>query len=153
GEPSVYTPRPPYAHTTYSPWFDEWFQRVYGQVKDRMIVTEDRCYVLHQLASQCLGVPGDYAEAGVYRGGTARLIAQVLAGARDERPFHLLDTFAGMPALSKDDPSGHTPTDFADTSLEGVRAYLNGSARFHFHPGVIPQTFGELDDRRFAFVH
>lgn len=153
GNPTLYTERPPYAHATYSPWFDEWFKPVYSAISSRTVVTEDRCYVLHQLALQALHLQGDYAETGVYRGGTAKLLTNLLTNHDKPKRLHLFDTFGGMPTSANDDASGHREGDFGDTSVESVREFLNNSALVEFHPGLIPQTFASVADRHFSFLH
>src|SRR6185503_13560291 len=105
GDPSLYTERAPYAYTTYSPWFDDPFTVCYRSIRDHTAVTEDRCYILGQLGRQCTYLPGDFAEAGVYKGGTACLLAQVMAERSAAKRLHLFDTFAGMPAIANADPS------------------------------------------------
>lgn len=55
------------------------------------------------------GVPGDFVECGVWRGGSAMLMAQTLAslGVFDRRIW-LYDTFAGMTPPSTEDVEGPT---------------------------------------------
>ncbi|HEX3035319.1 MAG TPA: hypothetical protein VHT73_09320, partial [Thermodesulfobacteriota bacterium] len=69
---------PPYNYSTYSPWFEDWFQEIYGRIKDYTIVTEDRCYIIYRFCQHCLNLEGDFAECGVYKGGAAFLIASTL---------------------------------------------------------------------------
>src|SRR5262249_49399113 len=51
-----------------------------------------------------LNVPGDFVECGVWRGGTAFLMAELLkqAGVRDRKVW-LFDSFEGMPPVEKID--------------------------------------------------
>jgi hypothetical protein len=70
-----YTFCPPYGYYTYSPWFENWFREIYAKIKDYTIVTEDRSYILYKFCQHCLHLEGDFAECGVYKGGTAFLIA------------------------------------------------------------------------------
>jgi O-methyltransferase len=154
GVGSEYSLCPPYSHYTYSPWFEEGFQKMYGRVKDRTLCTEDRCYMIHRFARHCSNVEGDFAECGVYRGGTAFLIADTLKDSADrDRRLHLFDTFSGMPAIANDDPSGLKEGRFGDTSLDAVKEYLQPFSSVVFHPGFIPETFGAVKDSKFAFLH
>lgn len=154
GEPTVYTPRPPYAHSTYSPWFDKEFQPLYASVRDRTVVTEDRCYVLRQVGAQCAHLGGDFAEAGVYKGGTAKLLAEVITRHHAPRSLHLFDTFGGMPEGADADPSSHKRGDFGDTSLAAVQSYLSGYPFVKFYQGLIPDTMrGDVENAQFAFAH
>lgn len=144
----------PYAYSTYRPWFEPEFQRIYEPIAARTEVTPDRAYVLRELCLRSLRLEGDVAECGVYRGGTAYLLADTIAR-HAKRPVHLdlFDTFAGMPKSADDDPSAHREGDFGDTSLAGVQAFLEAFEAVSFHPGLIPETFVGLPRQRFALVH
>jgi O-methyltransferase len=151
GNETLYTPRPPFPYSTYSPWFDREFQSDYDLIRSKTLVTPDRCYVIRQLARQCSKLPGDFAEAGVYKGGTAMLTARHVEGAG--KTLHLFDTFGGMPPGTEADPSGHREGDFSDTSLEGVRAFLRPFPFVQYHPGLLPGTLADAAASRFAFVY
>jgi O-methyltransferase len=127
---------------TFSPWHGEPFQALSAKIKPYTLVSPDRCFAIYSLASQAAHLPGQFVECGVYRGGTAMLLATV------GRPLHLYDTFAGMRST---DPKRdlHQAGDFADTSLEAVRALVPSAV---FHPGWIPETFSDLPDQ-ISFAH
>ena len=63
------------------------------------------------------GVPGDFVECGVWRGGSSMAAALAF---RNPRPFHLFDTFEGM-----------APPDGVDQRYDGAAAakLLNSSAK------------------------
>lgn len=154
GSHNEYTLCPPYDYYTYSPWFEEWFQRIYSKVKDHTMVTADRCYVIHRFCSHCLHLEGDFAECGVYKGGSAFLIADTLSNSSSQgKQVHLFDTFSGMPAMANEDPSAFKEGDLGDTSLNAVKDYLQKYPYAVFHPGTIPAPFEAVKDRKFAFVH
>jgi len=136
----------------FSPWNSpDWRERL-RERDPASVVSLDRKYVLWQTASQAArSLPGDFIECGAYKGGTGYLLATVLK-AHPEKRLHLFDTFAGMPET---DPQRdlHAAGDFADTSLEAVRAYLAPHQNVVFHPGLIPESFGSLDALRFSFAH
>jgi len=99
-------------------------------------------------------VPGAFAELGVYKGLTARLIHHYAP----ERTLHLLDTFEGFTdrsAVTELRDLGHTTKLFSDTSLEQVRRFIAATAdTVHFHPGFFPESIPEtLKSETFAFVH
>jgi O-methyltransferase len=133
------------------PWTsDPEFLRLMEGVRGRTLVDDVRCFILHQHVRGAARLPGQVAEIGVFRGGTARLLARAVA-ARG-KTVHLFDTFAGMPAT---DPERdlHRAGDFADTSLPAVREYLRDTPNVRFHPGLFPQTAGPVEGERFCFVH
>lgn len=81
----------------YGPYLQPWRSRDW-EVRLRIgdpisLVTPDRKYLLWQFASQCAKTTeGDFFECGVYRGGTAYLLGEILAPT--EKVLHLFDTFA-----------------------------------------------------------
>jgi O-methyltransferase len=98
-------------------------------------------------------VPGALAEVGVYQGETARIIHEMNAG----RDLHLFDTFEGFPeadlAVEKSTDSKYHISNFSDTSIEGVKMFINGNERIKFHPGHFPDSAAGLVETSFAFVH
>jgi len=145
---------PPYNYSTYCPWFEDWFQEIYKRIKDYTVVTEDRCYILYRFCQHCLHLEGDFAECGVYKGGTAFMIASTLKdNSTRNKQLHLFDTFTGMPAIANEDASGYKEGDFGDVSLSAIKDYLQMFPFVIFHPGFIPQTFEGVKDGKFAFVH
>jgi O-methyltransferase len=119
-----------------------WMPGTYDMTNTKL--TPDRLAVLDSLSDQCLTLPGEFAECGVWLGGSAKVL---LKG----RPLHLFDTFKGMP--DNDDPSGHAEGDFGDTSAVLVKDYLGDPVSVYYHIGKIPETFEGLEDTRYSFVH
>lgn len=126
------------------------FERHWALARTRTLCDEPRAQTLYQLARHASRLPGAFAEIGVYRGGTAKLLASVADHAG--RELHLFDTFAGMPEtdLARD---LHAAGDFADTSLASVKDFLAAHRSPVFHQGEFPSTAVGLDDARFALVH
>lgn len=148
-----YTKYLPYNYATYSPWFEPWFQDIFAQLKGHTLVSEDRCYIVYKFGLHCKNVEGDFAECGVYKGGTAFLIAKLLGiGNKPEKTLHLFDTFTGL-GETANDSSNHKVGDFGDASLGSVAAYLADFRSVVINPGLIPESFSPLRDSAFAFVH
>lgn len=146
----------------YSPYYITYaahespdFNELYNKVTGYTLITKDRAYLLYKLAQSCARLDGEYAECGVWRGGSSYLIAEALRG--KYKYLHCFDTFEGMPATARSDPSGHKPGEMGDTSLDAVKEYLNGfqfvADFIKFHPGIIPDTLRTVEDTQFAFVH
>jgi len=114
------------------------------------LVDPVRCYMLYQCALQAARLGADAAEVGVYRGGTARLIASAMQESRTR--VHLFDTFEGMPSTdpSKDE---HRAGDFSDTSLASVQKNLAGLDSVSFYPGFFPATAPPVAHLSFALAH
>lgn len=137
----------------FSPWqgYGE-FGQVLARIRPHTRVSPERAWVLYLLARQALSLGGAFYEAGVFRGGTALMLADLIRSAGGARPLHLFDTFAGMPQT---DPGRdiHRAGDFADTSLDGVRRTVGADAFIHYHPGYVPDTFAGREADRIAFAH
>jgi O-methyltransferase len=133
----------------YSPWLSTAFAAEYARISAYTLVSEDRCYILASLATQASLLDGEVWECGVYKGGTAMLLAERLSAA--SRTLRLFDTFEGMPET---DPARdlHKAGDFSDTSLEAVRSRVRENF-VHFHKGLIPATFSGLESTRIACAH
>jgi O-methyltransferase len=149
--------RPPYSDVKdvelyrprFSPWLSaEWSVRLRAH-DPRSLVPLHAKYILYCLALDATRrCGGELAECGVYKGGTAKILAELVP----DRPLHLFDTFSGMPET---DPIRdlHKAGDFADTTLDSVRAYLSGHANVRCVPGLVPQSLEVIADRSFSFVH
>ena len=142
----------------YAPLFSPWLApelRAKLRADDlNAVASIDRKYLLWQLSTQCAReLPGETAECGVYRGGSAYVIARAIREAGTGKALHLFDSFSGMPETSAS-YDVHREGDFADAPLEQVRAYLQDYAsEVVFHPGFVPATFAGCEDLTFCFVH
>jgi O-methyltransferase len=120
----------------------------------RRVISETDTLLLRDEAYQVLScaratgkVPGDIAEVGVYRGGSARLMCQV----RGNRALHLFDTFEGLP--STDQLDARFGAGQYAASFEKVQNYLSAFPDVHIYKGLFPVTSGPIVDKRFSFVH
>ena len=153
GSTPCYFPTPPETYPIYAPAYEPEFLARYAPYAEHTLVSPDRVLVLDRMLTQTLGLEGDVAEAGVFRGGTSLWLADLLDRVGSQKSLHLFDSFEGMPPEADRERDGHRPGDFGDTSLDAVRALLSHSPRVDIHPGFIPSTFEGLEDLRFSFVH
>ncbi len=127
---------------------DTVFIRQFEEIRNKTVVGEERCFMLYQWAHEAAHLPGDIAELGVYRGGTARLLAQTCP----QKTLLLYDTFEGMPDTTPDIDK-HNPGDFADTSLEDVSAFLADQRNVMFRPGLFPESAILDKERTFCLAY
>lgn len=137
----------------YQPLFSPWlgygeFAEIFERGRHATLVSADRCWVLVSTLRQALAVEGEVWECGVYRGGTAAMLAPIVA--LKGKIMRLFDTFGGMPPTDES-ADIHRAGDFADTNLESVKAQVNAPAIWH--AGFMPATFVGLEDSRIAFAH
>jgi len=98
-------------HPLYTPWVgDEAFLRLYDNVESCTLVSRDRCYVLAMFAQYAKNLPGAFAEAGVYKGGTALLVSRVLLNC--SKLLYLFDSFRGLPKESPNFDNYYKQGDF-----------------------------------------
>lgn len=127
------------------------FGEAYEIAKPFTIVTPERCELLWSLAHFEAPSDGDFAEVGVYRGGSAMLLRMA---STPERQIHLFDTFSGHPDVAGEfDTDRHPSGRFADTDALEVTKRVGGNlavwiGRF---PGTIIHGFGWT--RPLALVH
>jgi O-methyltransferase len=98
-------------------------------------------------------VPGAFAELGVYKGESARIIHHLDPGRR----FHLFDTFEGFTAkdlvIEKSEAATYSTSNFADTSLQKVLHTIGGNQNIFLHPGYFPGSASKVIHERFALVN
>lgn len=124
------------------------FNILYAQVREHTLVSKNRCFMIYQLLRHAANMDGDIAEVGVYRGGTAKLIAKTAA----DKNVYLFDTFSGMPAItSKIDK--HKAGEFRGCSLPLVKSFLKDCPNAIFYQGIFPDTADSIRDRKFSFVY
>lgn len=137
--------------TDFVAWaHDQAFETAVAKVQLFTLLERDRLFMLWQLAQQAKLFPAAMAQVGVFRGGSARLIAYAKEG--NEKPLYLFDTFKGMPKVNKEIDL-HKEGDFQDTSLESVRKIFSDAKKVVFCPGFFPQTSGPAKDETFSFVY
>ena len=105
----------------------------------------DGARILAVMSAYAQKIPGDIAEVGCYRGGSARIICEF----KGEKTLHLFDTFEGLPVSGQ----SHSKGEFI-ASLEGAKEYLSDCSKVYFYKGVFPdQTSCYVKDKTFSLVH
>ncbi len=149
----------------FSPWHGEGYGQFAQYLKiaqSASVVSSDRCYILYALALQASNIDGHWYECGVYKGGTASMLASLFTrkkgreGKNNNNALHLFDTFEGMPETHPEKDL-HQQGDFSDTSLTSVEkqvdTFISDTSIREFHKGIIPQTFKGLENHQIAFAH
>ena len=100
-------------------------------------------------------VLGAFAELGVWRGNSAKIMTRLAP----DRRLYLLDTFCGFEAgdvTTRDGTIGTTAATaphFLNTSVEQVRCFLGPSPQHRFIVGRFPDTATQIPaEERFAFA-
>jgi len=114
----------------------------------RSLLSAFEQYLIYSAARAQSKQPGSMAEVGTFRGGSAKLICEV----KGDKPFHVFDTFEGLPASSEADRGVHREHQYT-CSLEEVRVYLEGYDNVHFHKGLFPDSTADVPEQTYCFAH
>lgn len=140
-------------NATYSPWkSNAQFQEVYEVASALTLIDEYRAFNLWDLVSQTNHLHGNILEVGVWRGGTACLIARA---SLNNGTVYLADTFEGVVKTGEND-SFYKGGEHADTSEYDVIKGLNklGVKNWKILKGVFPDEHAEqVKDLKFRFCH
>ncbi|OGJ95012.1 MAG: hypothetical protein A2487_11520 [Candidatus Raymondbacteria bacterium RifOxyC12_full_50_8] len=124
------------------------FLKLFKQLENWTILTPIRGFFIYQYAKHTSALEGQAAEVGVYKGGSAKLIAMTCKN----KNVHLFDTFEGAP-LRNVKVDENIDEDFSNTSLEEVKTFLSDCGNIEIHDGLFPGTAIPVENQRFCFVH
>ena len=110
----------------------------------------ERKWNLKELLKQTKGVVGDFAECGVFRGGSAYFMC--LEAKTSGRHVHLFDSFEGLSEPQVEESHHWSKGDLA-ISEQSLRENLAQFDNFSTYAGWIPERFDEVEDLQFSFVH
>lgn len=140
------------------------FGELAGQVIDqgRTLLGYDRLFTIYQaLQSLKRNVVNDqainFAEIGVFKGGTSHFIALCADGMKLNSRLHSFDTFEGhidvdiVPGVDREDV--HTSGLFKETDFAKVGDYLKDFSNILLYKGRFQDTCPEIEEEQFYFVH
>jgi hypothetical protein len=120
----------------------------------RTLLGYDRLYVFWQAIRNIANLPGEVAEIGSFRGGSAYFVASAfVAVTGEEVPMHIFDTFEGHPAQAITEHDLHTAGQFNATSYDDVRAYLSAFRQVQVHKGDVSASLPHLQEAVYRLVH
>jgi hypothetical protein len=150
----IYLAYRPDSHFDFAgfPGFPEFYRDFAHESKNHNSGDLGRLYFLLLNIARVLKdeIPGDFAEVGVYRGNTARILAQ--AARAGGRRLFLFDTFSGFDLADQADTDRPSQS-FTDTSLEAVKNFV-GMDCVEYIVGRFPDSLSTVKvSDRFAIVH
>jgi hypothetical protein len=132
----------------------EWHPKLHAIHETRemtaILLTDAAALQIMVAAKAARRLGGVMAEAGVFMGGSARLICEVKADSQ----LHLFDVFETQQRAM--DASGSELRAHFGTvhgNLASVERLLSPYAGVHFHPGFFPESTIGLPDHAYSFVH
>ncbi len=144
----------------YAPWRgDDNFMNIYEEIKKNTLVDIYRCYELWQLVRKIHSLDPNAAvlEVGVWRGGTAAVMARQLNLLKSKANLYLADTFEGVAKASAKD-SFYSGGEHSDTSQFIVEDALKKKSRYQYYKilkGVFPEDTADkiLITEQFGICH
>ena len=136
--------------------FDINFLNIYELIKGKSNLDADELFTLYDSSILVKNLPGEAAEVGVYKGGSAYLISSQL----QNKKIHLFDTFEGLPN-DGEDQLANEPTEgwLDDTSVDEVKSFVLKSGipekNLIIHRGYFPKdTLDQVPkSTTFCLVH
>jgi len=117
---------------------------------DTELLLEDiEAYHIHMAVKKTQKVPGDIAEVGVYKGGSAKIICS----AKGDKHLHLFDTFEGLPQVDDIDMVWPFYEGKFAASYDSVRKYIGNENSVSFYKGIFPATSEPVKDKKFSMVN
>jgi len=129
---------------------DSQFRTTFEKFSNENWTSYERKWNLKELLKLTRHIQGDFAECGVFRGGSAFFMCQIAQA--DNKEVHLFDSFQGLSNPEQHESAHWTVGDLA-IDEEEVKANLADFDNFHTYPGWIPERFADVADRSFSFVH
>lgn len=142
----------------YAPWCgDEEFKKIHLEIKGNTLVDKYRCFEIWQLVEMVhkLDTTAQLIEVGVWRGGTAGIIARKLTLLGSRATLFLADTFTGV-AKATDNDKFYNGGEHADTTIETVDFLLkNKYQQYKILQGIFPEDTAHLipSEDKFGLCH
>lgn len=129
---------------------DAVFRNTFERFSSENWTSFERKWNLKELVRLTHSVEGDYAECGVFRGGSAFFMCE--SARTHGKTVHLFDSFEGLSAPQAHEGFHWSAGDLA-ISEETVCSNLAGFNNYRTYKGWIPERFQEVEDLSFSFVH
>ena len=127
---------------------DSYFKMIF----DRDAVISDlKGYVLYRSLKELVNSPGDIAEIGIYKGGSANLLAECIKDT--DKTLYLFDSFDEVIPDTQFVPDDGTNGHSFHYTIEEVQKKLNRFNNITIYPGIFPSTAHNVEDKIFCLVH
>jgi len=113
-----------------------------------MLLDDSEANQLLSLVRNTRKIPGDIAEIGVFKGGSAKLICE----AKGEKRLYLFDTFEGLPIPGEFDHDS-LKAGMLKSPVGRVKAYLKGYSAVYIFKGEFPARSQAVKNNVFSLVH
>lgn len=114
-----------------------------------LLLEDIEAYHIYMAVKRTQKVPGDIAEVGVFKGGSAKIICS----AKGEKSLHLFDTFEGLPKVDDIDMVWPFYEGKFAASYDSVKDYLKNDGNIFFYKGIFPGTSEPVKEKTFSLVN
>lgn len=114
-----------------------------------LLLEDIEAFHIYMSVKRTFKVPGDIAEVGVFKGGSAKIIC----AAKGDKSLHLFDTFEGLPKVEDIDMVYPFYEGKFAASYESVKEYLKDNSNVFFYKGIFPGTSEPVKDKTFSMVN
>lgn len=149
------------------------FLTIYEKCKPFTMTSAERMFSLHKAVEYVVGngIEGDFVECGVWKGGSAMMMAHSLLLNNDQRDIFLYDTFEGMSepneqdrdlygnsadALLKESDKFSDRSVWCYSTLEDVQKNIYSTnyskEKIHFIKGKVEQTIPDVIPHKIALL-
>ncbi len=111
-----------------------------------------RVYTACWAALQARGVPGDYVECGVNRGGMARAQMELLDFKNSSKKYWLVDTYEGFPEAQKHLVSAVMPVDTYGECYDDVVKTFAPFANARIVRGMVPEILPMVEAQSICYL-
>ena len=139
--------------------------RVQTDTRKKLEVEESLCdvprlEVLTKYSFMCSYLPGEFWEMGVYKGGSAQILAHYAT--ESKKKLRLFDSFEGIPEPTFFDKPVGGVTPFGEsimekgewsTSSDSIYRKIPDGCDCSIYKGWVPDTFAGLEDSTIALAH
>jgi hypothetical protein len=137
-------------------WKSAHFTELWPKVGVLSLLDPFRADMLLSQLELSLHQPGDVAEFGVFRGGTAMLCALLMQRLGIKKKIHLFDSFQGLPEPNRKYDAGYTGGNMrsSESNLRTLITRLGVEEFCIIHPGWFEESVAQLEtSQKFCFVH
>ena len=134
-------------------WFNNKFNSYLEEIGEKRNYNSDRRWMVSQLLRLTKHLQGSTAEVGAYRGAMSLLICESNFECIEKKHHYIFDSFEGLSSPSELDGKYWTEGDLS-SSEEILFSNLNQyKGSYSSYKGWVPDTFKEVKNKKFSFVH
>jgi O-methyltransferase len=128
-----------------------------GPAGDMMALWTNRAKSLYEAAESVIHLDGEFWEMGVYRGGSAKLISELIRSSDKPRIFRLFDTFQGFTGITDNDEGSGQEGEMkywqtVDYAIQNLGEFLRADF-VRIHPGAVPDSLSGLNNSKIAYAY